>query len=213
MPLGWLKRRESYVADNMKIWESVCHTDPKHTKKVNQRGGFTAVNAQHQLFEATKLWGPYGSSWGISECKWDLLQADGGFPVMILDAFFTYPGGSFPISADMHFKANDDCRKKLLTEARSKALSLLGFNADIFLGQWEDQAYVSAMTTKFGEADELVKKAMVAIRSADTEKKLTACRERIDGLFSNTAISKGDYNQLLEEIDTTRRELVDNGKL
>ena len=33
------------AADNLRIWNDVSKTDPRHTKKVNQRGGFTAISA------------------------------------------------------------------------------------------------------------------------------------------------------------------------
>ena len=49
---------------NLAIWNAVCRTDPKHTKRVNQRGGFTAIDAQYQIMEATRQFGPIGQGWG-----------------------------------------------------------------------------------------------------------------------------------------------------
>ncbi len=43
--------------DNMKLWNAVCETDPKHTKKVNQRGGFTAIYALYPIESATRPFG------------------------------------------------------------------------------------------------------------------------------------------------------------
>ena len=42
---------------NMELWDQVWQTEPEHTKHVNQRGGFTAIAAQYQIREATKVWG------------------------------------------------------------------------------------------------------------------------------------------------------------
>ena len=56
-------------AKNMELWEQVCTTDPDITKKVNTRGGFTAIDAQAQIKRATELWGPYGSEWGVRDCN------------------------------------------------------------------------------------------------------------------------------------------------
>ena len=40
----------------------------------------------------------------------------------------------------------EDCRKKLLTDITTKALSFLGFNADVFLGQHDDNKYLSQVS-------------------------------------------------------------------
>jgi hypothetical protein len=131
--------------DKMKLWNAVNKTDPKHTKHVGQRGGFTAINAQSQMRAATAQWGPYGTEWGMEECVYGYVNSADGSPVEIwLEAIFRYPGGSFPISSDAKYRPGDDCRKKLLTDATTKALSKLGFNADIFLGEWDDNKYVAA---------------------------------------------------------------------
>ena len=51
--------------NNMELWQSVETTDPTYTKKVNQRGGFTAIGAQYQLMRATETFGPMGKGWGV----------------------------------------------------------------------------------------------------------------------------------------------------
>ena len=53
--------------NNTELWDSVEKTDPKFTKKVNQRGGFTAIGAQYQMRKATESFGPYGIGWGVKE--------------------------------------------------------------------------------------------------------------------------------------------------
>ena len=37
------------MANNMEIWNKVCETDPNHAKKVNSRGGFTAIDQMYDL--------------------------------------------------------------------------------------------------------------------------------------------------------------------
>ena len=49
---------------NTRIWDQVSKTDPAHTKKVNQRGGFTAISAHYQIMRATEVFGPVGIGWG-----------------------------------------------------------------------------------------------------------------------------------------------------
>ena len=94
--------------ENMELWLKVCETDPKSTKTVKTRGGFTAVCAQAQVKRATELWGPYGSGWGLKDCKYSILQHDGKF-ILVLHAVFAYPGAEFQISVDMPFLPGNDC--------------------------------------------------------------------------------------------------------
>ena len=58
---------------NMKLWESVCKTDPNHTKQVSQRGGFTAIDAHYQVQMATQAFGPIGHGWGY-DCQYQFEQ-------------------------------------------------------------------------------------------------------------------------------------------
>ena len=54
------------MSDNLRIWNAVSKTNPAHTKKVNQRGGFTAIGAQYQILAATEQFGPIGIGWGYT---------------------------------------------------------------------------------------------------------------------------------------------------
>jgi len=135
--------------DNMTLWDSVCETDPAITKKVTQRGGFTAICAQAQLKRATELWGPYGMHWHVDDLTWGTVKSpDGTVLELTLEAIFRFPYGAFHISSDIVYKPGNDSRKKLLTDLRSKALSLLGFNSDVFEGKFDDNKYVSEARAK-----------------------------------------------------------------
>ena len=129
--------------DNMKLWNQVCTTDPDYTKEVNQRGGFTSISAQYQLKTATEQWGPYGSTWGVKDCEHTLVRDAAGEVVeAALHATFWYPHGEFTLSTDIAYRPGNDTRKKLLTDLTTKALSKLGFSADVFMGLFDDNKYV-----------------------------------------------------------------------
>lgn len=143
------------MANNMGIWNRVCETDPNHTKKVNSRGGFTAIDAMYQVQMATEMFGPAGKGWG-----WYT-----GEPV--------YPGnGTVVIKVTLWHgdtdncveqygqkslgygdKPDEDAFKKCVTDGITKCLSYLGFNADVFLGKFDDNKYVQDMTRKFAPSD------------------------------------------------------------
>ncbi len=137
-------------ADNMKLWNQVCETDPAITKKVDQRGGFTAICAQAQKKRATELWGPFGTVWGLRSLAYDYLIESGKVIEAWLCAEFFYPGGAFQISTDCAYRAGNDTRKKLRTDALTKALSDLGFNSDVFEGKFDDNKYVQGQNQKHG---------------------------------------------------------------
>ena len=137
--------------DNMKLWESVETTDPKFTKKVNQRGGFTAIGAQYQLRTATETFGPFGLGWGVQDErieKWE----DVGLAIYKADFWYmrnddlwienpkTENIAIFPIHSSIKYHSNgrvdDDFMKKVATDALTKGLSKLGFNADVFMAKF-----------------------------------------------------------------------------
>ncbi len=144
------------MSDNLALWKRREKTDPNYTKHVGKRGGFTAIDAQWQTQQATEEWGPYGQGWGLTDLRWDYIRdAEFGEPLEIcLEAIFYYgrdykkgeqgrdTDGAFPISSDMPYKPGDECRKKLMTDCQSKALSKLGFSADVFMGRFDDNRYV-----------------------------------------------------------------------
>jgi hypothetical protein len=77
---------------------------------------------------------------------------------------------------------DDECYKKIQTDALTKALSRLGFNADIFMGLWDDNRYVEQVKKKKeGEKaaanaveikkaiDDAIKKAKSFVKAGDVE--------------------------------------------
>jgi hypothetical protein len=157
---------------NMTLWDSVSVTDPDTTRKVKGvRGGFTAICAQAQLKTATELWGPYGDAWGLAELKWEYIKAGDNISEVALTAEFYYPKGSFTMSNDMVYKVGNETRKKLITDLRSKCLSTLGFNSDVFEGLYDDNRYVEkARATVNNKA--VVERATAAISEATTKETL-----------------------------------------
>jgi hypothetical protein len=49
---------------NLELWDAVSRTNEKNTKPVNQRGGFTAIDAHSQIKAATEAFGAAGKGWG-----------------------------------------------------------------------------------------------------------------------------------------------------
>ena len=145
---------------NLSLWESVETTDPEFTTKVNQRGGFTAIGAQYQIRNATELFGPFGHGFGVKDESYTPILND---TLIVYTATFFYKyyneklnitEGEFPVSSSikvmMGNRVDDDCIKKVATDALTKGLSKLGFNADVFMGRFDDNKYVNTNGQKFG---------------------------------------------------------------
>lgn len=145
--------------ENLSIWSQVEKTDFTHTKKVNQRGGYTAVCPQYQLKEATKVFGPYGKGFGLGVSDFDMSLFDSLGVVMHKAKFFYVLNGErveFPISNAIQAttgtgdkkRVDIDFAKKVETNTVSKALSKLGFNADVFMGMFEDNQYMQELSNE-----------------------------------------------------------------
>jgi hypothetical protein len=133
--------------DNMLLWEKVSKTNPAHTKKVTFGRAITAVDPYRQVENATREFGPAGKGWG-----WEVMRVENlptnemgilvrlwhGSPETYIEQW-----GQASLFIDKAEKKKDtDCFKKATTDGVTKCLSYLGFNADIFLGKFDDNKYV-----------------------------------------------------------------------
>ena len=161
--------------DNMSFWNKVCETNPGITKDVSYGARkFTAIDAQHQLKRATELWGPYGGKWGVKNINWGYVGDGKATPIeLTIEASFYSPLGEFEISSDTKYAVGGDCRKKLLTDLTTKALSKLGFNSDVFEGKFDDNKYVAEMTAKHNGGDEQTKTGQAKTTAPEHVSKIT----------------------------------------
>jgi len=162
---------------NLDLWDRVEKTDPKHTKKANVRGNnITAIAPQRQIKNATKEFGSYGQAWGFKDISLDfaLMERTG---VIIFKGVFFYPSGEFPIFSSISafrdnamLKPDADFAKKVETDALTKALSKIGFNADVFMGLYDDHKYVQMLNDEFNkpEPDNVALEWVAAIKEDST---------------------------------------------
>lgn len=142
---------------NLDLWDRVKKTDPAHVKKVNMRGGFSSIAPQYQIQCATEQFGPYGKGWGFESCDFDYSQLPATRLVLVNAVFFyvvegerhTFPiNNSWPVMSKKDV-VDDDFAKKAETNTMSKALSKLGFSADIFMGEYDNPDYVDHISNEF----------------------------------------------------------------
>ncbi len=191
--------------ENMKLWDSVCVTDPKVTKKVNVGRSFIAICAQSQIRRATELWGPMGDKWGVRDESYNIHGEPEKSEYCVYLGTLYYPDGEILIHSDIEIQFssgkrkglyNEDFSKKMATDALTKGLSLLGFNADIFEGKFDGNKYVPKPTAKPIKkipADSGRKTIVAGIVSIMTDKVFTdddrqKVKEAIKGTKTNVAL-------------------------
>ena len=165
------------MGNNLELWNKVEKTNPKYTKKAKVGGNdITSIAPQFQILNATEQFGVYGEAWGFRGIELDYSITNTPLTLTVKDwntkeeekvssilglvgfkATFFFPKGEFEITNSIkiftdnkHSKIDDNYAKKLETDALTKALSKLGFNADIFMGKFDDVRYVEEMKEEFG---------------------------------------------------------------
>ena len=153
--------------NNLELWDKVEKTDTDYVKKVSiGKRAYSAIDPMYQLKNATAQFGRYGATWGLKNLEWDSITIGDTILATLSGVFFT-PEGEVDTanSIKMSYKTNsgyitvdEDYRKKLMTNTLSKELSRLGFNADVFLGKFDDERYVQSLKD---EKEQTTKEAAV----------------------------------------------------
>ena len=151
------------MSENLKLWNAVEKTNPKYTKAANVGGNkITSIAPQYQIMNVTEQFGSYGKTWGFRSIELDYTLVP-EFNLIVFKAIFFYPGGEFPtinsikmFMDNAKLKIDDNFAKKLETDTLTKAISKLGFNADIFMGKFDDVKYLAEVTKEFSEPAKVI---------------------------------------------------------
>jgi len=200
---------------NLALWDEVQKTDPRYTKEYSGAGGFsgTSINATYLVRLATEQFGPIGIGWGydIEEERFDsggLLEVtEEGHEIRAmvhtLKLKLWYKNG--PDRGEVtHFghtpyvyrnkygiQTEQEASKKSLTDALKKCLSMLGFAADVFMGEFDDIHYLESLK----EESEI---ARAEDQIAEREKKAKEYREWLE---KNVSMVEQAVNlTMLEEV-------------
>ena len=155
--------------NHLTLWNAVVSTDPNYTKKFTRGGGFsgTATNFVYLARKATEQLGPCGIGWGskVLDERYErgaMLNEHEHEVVHVIRIVFwymldgkrgeieSYGQTTFVGSNKNGSFTDEEAPKKSLTDAMSKAMSWLGFGADIHLGLFDDNKYVNTLKREFG---------------------------------------------------------------
>ena len=151
------------MKENLELWHKVEKTNPKYTKQANVGGNkITSIAPQYQIMNVTEQFGSYGKTWGFKNIELDYTLVP-EFNLIVFKAIFFYPDGEFPtinsikmFMDNAKLKIDDNFAKKLETDTLTKAISKLGFNADIFMGKFEDTRYLAEIKKEFAEPTKVI---------------------------------------------------------
>lgn len=156
-----IKKADAISNHNLKLWKAVCKTDPAYISKVSFGArSFNAIDPMYQIMKATAILGPVGNDvkndgWTYT-VEYDYPTLGNIMMVVAKVTITTYFGSFGPIAGSRTFvnldnkkKANDDAPKMALTDALTKGLSHLGFDADVFLGKYDDNKYMKGNNDEF----------------------------------------------------------------
>ena len=195
------------VNNNLSLWNKVEKTNPKYTKKAKVGGmSITAIAPQYQIMMVTEQFGTYGKTWGFKNIQLDYSLIE-KYDMVVFKGTFFFPEGQFEIINSYKLFINnaktmldDNFAKKIETDTLTKAISKLGFNADIFMGKFDDVRYVQEANTHFQkiESKEIEdRKPSLTISQFESSKK--GSKEQIKAVlnkFRMTTIQRDELTKL-----------------
>ncbi len=147
---------------NLRIWDAVSKTDPKHTKPFKRTGGFagTAIKPIWLTKRLTEQFGPGGVGWGMDQPEFQTVAAGDEILVFCTVALWYIEaekratvygvGGDKVLGKNKYGPfTNDEAFKASYTDALSNAMKQIGMGADIHMGLFEDEKYVRETAREF----------------------------------------------------------------
>jgi hypothetical protein len=133
---------------NKRYWDQLKTTDPRFTKKINKGfGELTTIDPMWQIGKMTEVFGPCGIGWGWT-CNYTYTDSNvfAEVSVWLETPIQNYgPVSSVQSLHKTNGKLDDECTKKAMTDALTKALSHVGVSADVFLGMHDNSKYVEKL--------------------------------------------------------------------
>ena len=147
------------MTDNLNLWKAVSKTPPEHTKAITGKSyNGTSPKPHYLVQKATETFGPCGIGWGFNIVDERIEDGAGGERLSIARVRVWYiwndKRGEVEHIGGTQFSGtrssgkpftDEDAPKKSVTDALVKALSMIGFAGDIFMGRYDDSNYVQEL--------------------------------------------------------------------
>lgn len=197
--------------ENLGLWDKVQKTDPRHVKPITGKSyQGTSPKPHYLIHKATETFGPVGIGWGFTIENERIEEGAGGERMSIarVKVWYKWEGerGEVEHIGGTSFSGtrkngtpftDEDAPKKSVTDALVKALSMIGFAGDIFMGRYDDSKYVSELHQEAKDAAKPEpQKPTPAASQAPSREYLAelseATTENIQALFAEAWRSTGD---------------------
>lgn len=147
------------MPDNLNLWNAVEKTPTAHTKPITGKAyQGTSPKPHYLIHKATETFGPCGIGWGFTIEDERVEEGAGGerLHVARVKVWYKWGGerGEVEHIGGTQFSGtrkngtpftDEDAPKKSVTDALVKALSMIGFAGDIFMGRYDDSKYVAEL--------------------------------------------------------------------
>lgn len=155
------------MSDSLALWNTVEQTPIGQTKPITGKSySGTSPKPFYLVKKATETFGPCGIGWGytiVDERIDDGIDGD-RLHIARVRVWYKWNGergevehiGGTPFSGKRKNGNNfidEDAPKKSVTDALVKALSMIGFAGDIFMGMYDDSKYVDMLKEEERRAD------------------------------------------------------------
>lgn len=155
------------MTENLALWNTVEKTDPNHVKAITGKSyQGTSPKPHYLVHKATETFGPIGIGWGFTIEDERIEDGAGGERMHIarVKVWYKWNGerGEVEHIGGTQFSGirssgkpftDEDAPKKSVTDALVKALSMIGFAGDIFMGRYDDSKYVNDLRAEAAQAD------------------------------------------------------------
>lgn len=147
------------MTDNLNLWNAVEKTPPSQTKAITGKSySGTSPKPHYLVWKATETFGPCGIGWGFNIVDERIEEGPAGEKMSLarVRVWYEWNGkrgevehvGGTPFSGTRksgQTYMDEDAPKKSVTDALIKALSMIGFAGDIFMGRYDDSKYVNEL--------------------------------------------------------------------
>ena len=159
---------------NLEMWEALETTDTAFTKKMDTGAKLTSISPMWQIKRFTEKFGQCGKGWGFTvtyseivdggPMMKDKIKDEHGNPrnfgpskihTARVELWYNDNGTRYTIEGTGHTKfvymtnygptTDEEYEKKSITDALTKAMSMLGMSADVRMGLFDDHNYVAEL--------------------------------------------------------------------
>lgn len=222
------------MSENLNLWQTVEKTPPEHVKPITGKSyQGSSPKPQYLVKKATETFGPCGIGWGFTvdeRIEDGALIAPGHFERMHIAkvrVWYKWNGergevehiGGTPFSGQRKSGqgyTDEDAPKKSVTDALVKALSMIGFAGDIFMGRYDDSKYVNELKQEEAESKRAaepktnvttlpVKEPAVSTKAINLGREVKGCKSNAD---IDAMIRQTDFKHSFNSMNDTDKAHV-----